>query len=100
MVNITLNIPPFSNLRTVLNVSAIDLSTNKQFGAIQSLKIISAGRNVDGLLNEYNLGLMPGPTFYMSASDAAFYYDTAVFDLGIITNTSLLIKLSKLIKLF
>jgi hypothetical protein len=87
---ITLNIPPYSNLRTVLNMSTVDSVTGQQFAHIQSIKILSAGRNVDGLMNEYGKGFMQ-PTFYRTArsGDSSFYYDNAIFDLGIITNTSI-----------
>jgi hypothetical protein len=87
---ITINIPPYSNLRTVLNISTVDSVTGQQFAHIQSLKILSAGRNVDGLMNEYSKGFMQ-PSFSRTAKsgDSSFYFDSAFFDLGIITNTSI-----------
>ena len=89
-VIVTLNVPPYSNLRTILNISTVDSVTGQQFAHIQSLKILSAGRNVDGLFNEFNKGFLQ-PSFSRTAKsgDSSFYYDNAIFDLGIITNTSI-----------
>ena len=87
---ITINIPLYSNLRTILNISTVDSVTGQQFAHIQSVKILSAGRNVDGLVNEFNKGFLQ-PSFSRAAKsgDLSFYNDNAIFDLGIITNTSI-----------
>jgi hypothetical protein len=47
--------------------------------------IASAGRNVDGIMGEYNAGILAPK--YTNATDT-FYNSNATFDLGIITNTS------------
>ena len=92
-VNITLTIPLFTNLRTKLMFTCIDTSTGqpKQFANILSFSVISMGKNVDGLMSEVNeLGLYPqvssltsnGYKYYEN-----YYNDTAVLDMGVITNT-------------
>ena len=85
-VKITLNIPLFYNLKTKITVKCIDVTTKKQFANIISLKIASMGSNIDGLMNEYNQRLIP-TVYSTSVLNASFYKDTAVLDLGIITNT-------------
>jgi hypothetical protein len=86
---IHINIPPYSNVRTILNVSTVDTISNQQFASIQSLKILSAGRNINGLMNEYSKNFLT-PVYSKTAKsgDSSFYNDNALFDFGIITNTS------------
>ena len=92
-VNITLVIPLFTNLRTKLMFSCIDTSTGqpKQFANILSFSVISMGKNVDGLMSEINqLGF--NPTMSRLSSNGYKYYenfynDTAVLDMGVLTNT-------------
>ena len=48
------------------------------------------GRNIDSLMKEYRYGLLP-TVYNTSVQNAYFYNDTAIIDLGIITNTGSLI---------
>ena len=82
----TLNIPPNSNVRIILKFACVD--TTGQFGSIQSLKIVSIGQNVNGLMREYNASLI-NPVLSSSGVAETFYSDSIMLDLGIITNTSI-----------
>ena len=88
-----MKIPPNNNTKTKLNFSCVDAVTNRQFCHIKSISIVSFGKNVDGLLNEYKNNLIPG-SYLIKALVGTFYYDSYELDLGIITNTS---KLKQLI---
>ena len=85
---VQISIPLFYNLRTKITLKCVDNKTNQQFADIKSLRVISLGQNIDGLFNEYNKSLMP-TIFNTSVLNAQFYKDTAILDLGIITNTGI-----------
>lgn len=76
------NIPPGRNYRTQLYMYC--QVSGKTFCKFESMHIVSIGRNIDGLWNEYQLGLIK-PTF--SKQTDTFYTDLGLLDLGIITNT-------------
>jgi hypothetical protein len=96
--NISINIPQFSNLRTILTFSCLTTvsGVQKQFANILSFNVISMGKNVDGLMSEINkLGLnakmssiSPNGLKYFEN----FYNDTATLDLGVVTNTGILLS--------
>jgi hypothetical protein len=81
---VNINIPPNSNLPA--NFTFTCASPGFQYGHIKAIRVISMGRNIDGLMREYNASFL-SPTFYSTNSSATFYTDSANFDLGIITNT-------------
>ena len=78
-VNINVTIPQFNNLRVRLNVTCVQTSQSTQlpieFGYITSLKVVSAGRNLDAVLSESEL-LIP-------MLNGSYAY----LDLGVVTNT-------------
>ncbi len=78
-VNINVTIPQFNNLRVRLNVTCVQTSQSTllpiEFGYITSLKVVSAGRNLDAVLSESELLI---PTLNGSY---------AYLDLGVVTNT-------------
>lgn len=53
---------------------------------INSVTVVSAGQNVDGFWQEYTYGLLQ-PVYSRTSTSDNFYMDTAVLDLGILTNT-------------
>jgi hypothetical protein len=68
-----------------------------QYCNIISASIKSIGKNIDGILNDYNNGHdYLKPKYYKNEIDFNdFYYDTAKFDFGIITNTcKIMIKIN------
>lgn len=83
-LNLSINIPPYSNCRTKLVFSCVDNLSARQFCHINSIKIVSFGKNVDGLQNEYLNNLIL-PLFDKTAM--TYYNDSASLDLGIVTNT-------------
>ncbi len=83
--HICIKFPDFANARTIVSLNCIDPVTGRQFCSFLSMKIVSAGRNVDGLMSEYTYKLMK-PT-YNNLTDP-IYTSSVTFDLGIITNTS------------
>lgn len=85
-IKFKINVPSFSNIRVVLNFSCVQ--SGVQFARIDSLGISSIGKNIDGLAKEYEAQLL-SPVYSREDSSASFHQDTAVFDLGIITNTSI-----------
>ena len=89
-LQVTLTIPPNSNVKTVIQFKCVD--STGQFANIESLKIVSMGRNINGLMREYNASLLV-PTYYTSGVGESFYNDSVSFDLGIITNTSSFFKI-------
>jgi hypothetical protein len=80
-----LNIPPNSNYKVALEFKCVDVAG--QFGQIQSAKILSMGRNIDGLMREYKAGRILSVS-NKSGIGESYYYDSIKIDLGIITNTS------------
>jgi hypothetical protein len=86
-IKFKINVPSYSNIRLVLNFSCVQ--SGVQFARIDSLGISSIGKNIDGLAKEYEAQLL-NPVFSRKDSLANFHQDTAEFDLGIITNTSIL----------
>ena len=83
---VQISIPLFYNLRTKITVTCVDNKTNQQYANIKSFKVISLGQNIDGLSNEYNKSLIP-TVYNTTVLNAQYYKDTAILDLGIITNT-------------
>ena len=86
-LNLTVQIPPFSNARLKVKFYCIDVTSNSRFAQVMSARILSAGRNVDGFMTDYASGNKLKPIFSTNATGGVFYVDTVVFDLGIITNT-------------
>ena len=84
-LQVTLTIPPNSNVKTWAQFKCVD--SIGQFATIESLKIVSMGRNINGLMREYNASRLV-PYYYTSGVGESFYKDMVDFDLGIITNTS------------
>ncbi|RNA15674.1 hypothetical protein BpHYR1_008571 [Brachionus plicatilis] len=83
-LNISLKIPPYSNCRTKIIFSCVDKTSGRQFCQINSTRIVSFGKNVDGLKNEYLNNLI---LTEFNRSAMTFYNDMAILDLGIVTNT-------------
>ena len=81
-INLAITIPPYSNCRAKIVFSCVH--NQRQFCHFNSLKIVSFGKNVDGLKSEYEKNLM---LTNFNKSVLAFYNDTAILDLGIVTNT-------------
>ncbi len=71
--------------------SCLDAATGISFCNIESFRVISAGRNVDGLMADIPNDRILGT--YNSSSEINFHNDTATLDLGVITNTGLGYKL-------
>lgn len=86
--NATIRVPPFSNIRSVLYFSCIDVVTGRAFCNINSVSVTSAGCNVDGFWQEYSYGLIP-VIFSRTTTTDNFYNDTATLDLGFLTNTGI-----------
>ena len=92
-VNIEVNIPQFNNIRTIIKFSCSEANKtnpkNKiQFGQLISLKLLMAGRNVDGLMSENNhFGFKANFTSESTHGALAKTSDTATLDLGVVTNT-------------
>lgn len=81
-LSFSIKIPPYTNCRAKILLSCV--KNQRQFCDINSLKIVSFGKNVDGLKNEYSKNLIFEK---LNKSVLAYYNDTAILDLGIVTNT-------------
>ncbi len=86
-IKFKINVPSFSNIRLMVNFSCVQ--SGVQFARIDALGISSIGKNIDGLEKEYQAQLLK-PVFSRKDSSANFHQDTVEFDLGIITNTSII----------
>ena len=88
-VNFSLALPLFSNLETKVIFECITTIRGQpeQFGSIHSFKVVSAGRNVDGVMSEV-ISNRINPVF-STRSPGGFYADSAELDLGIVTNTGI-----------
>jgi hypothetical protein len=85
LVNITIFVPSFANQRIFLTINC--LSSGQQFSSISSLNLLQVGRNIDGFVSEHLKGDLVEKTS-TNATNARFYNDTLVIDLGVVTNTS------------
>ncbi len=76
--NITLTIPQFNNVRTRLYIECFQTSATTgldyDVANITSLRVVSAGRNLDALLSEFDL-------------KSTLNGSRAFLDFGIVTNT-------------
>ncbi len=83
--NVSIYIPAFTNHLLQVVISSLNYASMRPFADIRSARIVSMGRNVDGLFNDYSLYGKHQPEFVSSVDE--YYADHVVFDLGIITNT-------------
>jgi hypothetical protein len=95
-ITIKVSIPPFYNAKTTFIFKCIDQLFDMSFCNINYAPAISFGRNVNG-----SKDYIDASSFLLETSaNNGYYKDTATLDLGILTNTSNIIKVLKFFKKF